>query len=224
VTSEALAEHAAPPYALVIAPAQIGGGKLRQHALRALDDGRTLLLAMALGPPRLWEYLTRSALDGFVSGFERPHDGRASTRLHQGLLVAQQVVRERAESLIERRLPDVGLLALTLEGELLHVLRVGPLRAYVHRRTTVRCLGAMSDSPGGVLKNPPSWCAEPVSAGDLVFAASLSACGEPAIAAVRNVLNDRRATAPEEVVSLLSSAATGDGIACACLAFRVQVG
>ncbi|MET0344068.1 MAG: hypothetical protein ABW252_23845, partial [Polyangiales bacterium] len=103
------------PYA-AIAPARIGRGALHQHAVRLLDDGPVFLLAVALGAPRLWDYLLGGALDGFEDGYHRPHDGRTSTRLHQGMLVAQQSLKRRVENLIERRMSDVGLLALALDA------------------------------------------------------------------------------------------------------------
>ena len=71
--------------------AQVGSGTLRQHELRALEQRRTLVLGAALAPPRLWSYLLEAALDGFGDGFQRPHDGRMSTRMHQGLRVNENI-------------------------------------------------------------------------------------------------------------------------------------
>src|SRR4051812_16018688 len=151
---------------------------LHQHAVRLIDDGPVFLLAVALGAPRLWDYLLGGALDGFEDGYQRAHDGRTTTRLHQGMLVAQQFARRRVENLIERRMSDVGLLALALdvapsEEPVLHVLSAGPLRAYLHRPgSALRRLGPEQPSAEPLLKTNASWSAAPVRPNDLVLAAS----------------------------------------------------
>lgn len=211
---------ALPSYSSV-QPARVAQATLRQHDLRVLEDGRTLVLAMALSPPRLWSFLLEAALDAFVDGFYRPHDGRMSTRMHQGLRVAQQRVRTRVEALIERRMPDVGLLALSLESSILHVLSAGPLRAYLHRRKGTRRLSAREESALGLLKATPSWCAEHVEAGDLFFVGSLSACQEDNLQQLRATLDTGRSVAPQQVVELLTSPAAERGVAAISVAFRI---
>lgn len=205
---------------MLVERARVGTATLRQHETRILDDGNTLAVAMALGPPRLWSYLTDAALAGFAEGIGLS-DGRASTRMHSGLLVAQRFVRVRVEALVERRPPDVALLAVSLEGSLLHVVGVGPLRAYVHRRKQLRRLGASQDSSDGVLRSTPAWCAEPVEKDDLVLVASLSASSDGALQEVRTLLEGARHAAVEEVLRTLTTSAKRLGMPCAVAGFRI---
>lgn len=205
-----------------VTPARIGGGVLCQHAVTSLDRGAVFLLATALSSPRLWAYLLGGALDGFHEGYERPHDGRVSTRLHQGMLAAQQNVRRRVENLIERRMSDVGLLALAREGEVLHVLSAGPSRAYLYQAKTLRALGPQDEAPDGLLKVTPSWSAEQIYAGDLVFATSVHAGSEAALRGVRAALAGP-APSPEQLVTLLNEPARSREKAAAALAIRIPL-
>lgn len=215
------------PYA-TIAPALIGHGALHQHAVRLLDDGPVFLLAVALGAPRLWDYLLGGALDGFEDGYQRPHDGRTSTRLHQGMLVAQQIVRRRVENLIERRMSDVGLLALALDGSppdapVLHVLSAGPLRAYLHRPgAALRRLGPEQPSSEALLKANASWSAAPVRSNDLVLATSEYPGGDEALDALGAALL-AAPMRPDQAVDTLSAPAREQRVAAAALALRVPV-
>lgn len=201
--------------------AQVRGGALRQHDVYMLDEQRTLVLGVALGPPRLWSYLLEVALGGFVEGYEQPHDGRASTRLHQGLRYAQQRTRARVEALIERRQPDVGLLALSVEGPLLHVLTAGPLRAFVHQQRRCRRLGPRSESEAGMLKGASTWTAEQVEPGDLLFAGSFEACTPAALEALEQQLQHDRTLSVQTVVELLNREAAANGSAALAVAMRV---
>ncbi len=200
--------------------AQVGSAALRQHEVHELELDRAWVIAMALGPPRLWADLLAHTLTGFMEGYGRPHDGRASTQLHQGLRAAQASLRARVEALIERRLPDVGLLALALEGSVLHVLGAGPLRAYGAHGKTLRRLGSREDSSDGLLRGATHWSAEPLEADELVFAASLSASAEPSLRVLQQALAADRATSPERVVELLNGPAAELGIGAVTLAFR----
>src|SRR5687767_10219731 len=130
--------------------AKVARGMLRQHELLVLEGGRTLVLFSAFGVPRLWGYALDSATSGFHEGFGRPHDGRASTRLHQALDGAQRVLRTRVDALIERRVPDVGLLAVSVEGTKLHVLSAGPARVYVRHPTMTRRLTPKEERAEGM--------------------------------------------------------------------------
>jgi len=201
--------------------ATIGTAAIRQHDLRVLEQGRTVVLGVALGPPRLWSYLLAGTLDAFDDGFHRPHDGRMSTRLHQGLRVAQQALRTRVDSLIERHPSDVGLMALALEAGVLHVLCAGPLRAYLHRRKSTRRLSAREEGVDGVLKVPPNWCAEQVEAGDLVFVTALSGPQQSALDQLRSELDAGRPLEPKQVVERLIAPAADEGLGGIAVAYRV---
>jgi len=215
---------------LAVQRAKIAHGELRQEDVRLLDDGPTLVAAHAEGPPRLWGYLLDGLLDGFHDGFMRPHDGRTSTRVHQGLRVAQQALRGRVEGLVEKRTSDVGLLALSLEGSVLHVLAAGSQRAYLLRHRVLRRLAradtkvkpeASTELVEGVLKLDPTWCAEQLEAGDVLFASAGAVCTDSVLRRVCSALESDRALPAREVVELLNKSAADHGLAAASLAFRV---
>lgn len=213
--------------------ATLGKSELRQQDARVLDDGPTVVLASALGPPRLWSYLLDTTLRGFGDGFARPHDGRANTRIHQGLRVAQQALRARVDELIEKRASDVELLALSLEGSVLHVLSAGSMRTYLYRHRTLRRLGGRSDSgeilsdvrgrSEGLLKLSGGWCAEQVEPGDMLFASAAQNCGEERLSELQRALDHDRALSPDVVLTLLHREAVERGTAAASIAFRVPV-
>jgi hypothetical protein len=207
---------------MAVTKASIGTAQLRQHEVLLLEGDNTLVLVTALSAPRLWGRLLDNALEGFLEGLSRPHDGRASTRLHQALDGTQKRMRLLADNLIERRVPDVGLLALTLEGKLLHVLCLGPARAYLHRRRSIRRLSPRDDRAEGVLKATPTWCAEELEAGDLLFAGSLTAFGEEALHTLRAQLESGYLMPPRKVVEDLNKPAAAAGIGAAAMAFRTS--
>jgi hypothetical protein len=217
---------------LAVQRAKIAQGELRQEDVRLLEDGPTLVAAHAEGPPRLWAYLLDSVLDGFHEGFLRPHDGRTSTRVHQGLRVAQQALRGRVEGMVEKRTSDVGLLALSLEGSVLHVLAAGSQRAYLLRHRVLRRLAradakVRSDAPfepvEGVLKLDPTWCAEQLEPGDLLFASAGAVCSDAVLRQVCSAVEADRALPAGAVLDILNGSAADRGLAAASLAIRVPV-
>lgn len=205
---------------LLVQRARVGSAALRRHEVRLLDGEPALALALALAPPRLWGYLLDATLDGFADGYVRPHDGKTSTRVHQGLRVAQATLRARIDGLLDHRGADVALLALACEGPVVHALVTGSLSAYVCRRQGLRRIGARDAPDEGVLKAEPVWCAEHVEPGDLVFAGPSALFAESTLSRVRTAcLNDRRID-PQEVASLLTSSDAPQGAALAV--FRVS--
>ena len=210
----------APDVHVSVTRARIGSAYLRPHEVQQLPGEQTLVLATALSSPRLWGTMLDAALEGFREGLGRPHDGRASTRLHQAFDGTQKRIRRLADSLIERRVPDVGLLALAIEGRQLHVLCLGPARAYMHRRGAIRRLSPRDDRAEGVLKAAPTWCVEELEEGDLLFAGSLSAFSEEALTALRAQLESGAPLPPRKVVEDLNKPAATAGLGAAALAFR----
>jgi hypothetical protein len=212
---------------VAITKARVRDGLLRQHEALVLDEGRTLVLVTALSAPRLWGFMLDAALSGFREGLERPSDGRVSTHLHQGFDGAQRRVQARVDGLIERRRPDVGLLALSLEptpapAGTLHVLCLGPGRAYLQRRGNMRRLSPRDDRPEGVLKAAPTWCAEPLEPNDLLFGGSLTAFSEEALEELRVEFSGGRLVSPDKLVQDLNRPAADGGIGAAAFAFRAS--
>lgn len=210
-----------------VTPEKIARGQLKQHMVRALDDCWVQLVAAALGPPRLWDYLLRGALDGFEEGYDRPHDGRMSTRLHQGALVAGQALRRKVDCLIERRPSDVALLALAREGDVLHVLTVGAFAAFLVQQGALRRVSpAVQPSDPvteGLLKLSPSWTTESIYPGDMIVAGSVNACASPALMTLSNLLATGVAARPRDVVDQLQRVPLDQGRASVVLALKVPV-
>jgi hypothetical protein len=212
---------------VAITKARVRGGMLRQHEALVLDEGRTLVLVTALSAPRLWGFMLDAALSGFCEGLERPSDGRVSTRLHQGFDTAQRRVQARVDGLIERHRPDVGLLALSLEATpatagTLHVLCLGPGRAYLQRRGNMRRLSPRDDRPEGLLKATPTWCAEALEPSDLLFGGSLTAFSEETLEELRVEFSGGRLVSPDKLVQDLNRPAADGGIGAAAFAFRAS--
>lgn len=217
------------PHAAVT-PEKISRGLLKQHTVRALDDGWVQLVAAALGPPRLWDYLLRGALDGFEEGYDRPHDGRMSTRLHQGALVAGQVLRRKVDCLIERRPSDVALLAVAREGDVLHVLTAGAFAAFLVQQGALRRVSPAAAAPSatdpgteGLLKLSPSWTTESIYPGDMIVAGSVNACASPALMTLSNLLATGVAARPRDVVDQLHRVPLDQGRASIVLALKVPI-
>jgi hypothetical protein len=207
---------------LVVQRARVGTAALRQQDVRLIEGEPALALALALAPPRLWGYVLDATLDGFADGYARPHDGKVSTRIHQGLRVAQTTLRARIDALIDRRAVDVSLLALACEGRVLHLLTTGALGAYVYRQRGIRRLSLREPAVEGVLHAEPAWCAEPAEPGDLVIAASTSVCTDANLERVREACIANRYLEASAVTGLLAQSAADTGEGAVVAAFRVS--
>jgi len=197
-------------------------GVLSQYEAHSYEDGRLFAIASAMGPPRLWRFALDATLEGLAEGLARPHDGSVTSRLHQGLDGARKRLRERTSMLIERRVADVTLLALGLDGPLLHVLCVGPSRAFLRREKKLLRLSPQEDRAEGLLRAAPAFCAETLVASDLIIAGSTSACSESALAELHAALEARRVSGPEEVVALLNGNAAERGLGAASVALWID--
>lgn len=205
---------------LLVQRTVVGSAALRHQDARRLEGEPALAIALALAPPRLWGYLLDATLDGFADGYARPHDGKVSTRIHQGLRVAQNALRERIDALIDRRGADVALLAIACEGSVLHMLAAGALQAYVYRQRTLRRLGSLAASSDGMLKTEPLWCAEQIEPGDLVLAGPSAMFDAGTLERARAVCLADRQLEPRKLATLLGSEPAAAGAALAV--FRVD--
>lgn len=201
--------------------AGVARGELRQTDTRVYEGGVILALASALGPPRLWGYGIDSAFQGFEEGIARPHDGRTITRLHQGLDAAGSRLKARVEALVERRRCDVGLVALALDAGQVHVLSIGPVRAYLRRRDQIKRLTPREDRAEGLLKARPSFCSEWTEPGDLVVAGCLSAFCDESLQSVGSALAEHPGLPVQQVTELLNKSAAASRIGVSSIALRV---
>ncbi len=195
---------------------------LRQYDIRSFEDGRLFVLVCAMGPPKLWGYALDATLQGFGEGLSRPHDGTMSSRLHQALDGARNLLRQRISMLIEKRIPDVALIALGFDKSIVHVLCVGPCRAYVRRAKKLRRLSPREDRAEGLLRATPAFCAETLLPSDVILAGSLSACSELSLSALHEAVGQMRDVSPEEVVKILNENAAKRRLGSAALAICVE--
>jgi hypothetical protein len=72
-----------------------------------------------------------------------------------------------------------------------------------------------------VLKLDPTWCAEQLEPGDVLFACAGAVCTDALLRRVCSALEGDRALSAEGVVTLLNGSAAEKGLASASLAFRV---
>jgi hypothetical protein len=201
--------------------ATVGSAQLRQHELFSLDAGRTLVLCSAVGPPRLWGYGLDAAVQGFVEGCERPHDGKPSTRLSLGLDGARRGLRSRIDMLIERRSLDVAVLALSMHAAQLEVLCVGPSRAYLRRAGSIRRLTPKEDLATGLLAGGEAFCSEELREGDLLVGGSRGAFIDESLAALANLLASEPHTSAQSLTDVLNAPAVRNGVAVASFALRL---
>jgi hypothetical protein len=201
--------------------AAVGKTSLRQNELFTLDGGRTLVLCSAVGMPRLWGYALDAAVAGFLAGFERPHDGRASTRMAQGVEAARSALRTRVDALIERRIPDVMLLALSMHAARLDVVSVGPCRAYLRRGGDTRRLTPKDDLARGLLGGSAAFCSEQLHEGDLLLGGSRGGFVEASLAALGQLLTASPHASAQEVVATLNTPAVSARLGVATFALRL---
>lgn len=187
-----------------------------------LEGGRTFLVLEPLGRPRLWTLSSDAVADGFAEGLARASDRSGTERLRAAIGAARELLVRRCESLIERELPDVALLAMRVEGGELHVHTVGPCRAYLHRRRRTERLTPRDEVPAGLLTAAPTEHAIPLEPDDLVFAGSLSAFSAAAVSKVANVLEQDPGSASSVVAQLLTEPAEQSGAGAAVVVARAR--
>lgn len=203
-------------------PSAVFETSLRQHEVKSFEDEHIFVLISAMGPPRLWGRALDAALTGFCRGLARPHDGTMSSRLHQGLEGARSLLKERTSMLIERRTADVSLLAVGLDGHLLHVVCVGPGRAFVRRAKKLRRLTPREDRAEGLLRATPAFCAETLLDADVVLCGSLSACSEASLSALHERIQSDPGATPETLVKILNEHAAARGLGAAALVLSIE--
>ena len=114
---------------LTVAKADVRGHALPRHATRPLEASKAYACATAIGLPRFWDYVLRAALEGAAHGFSSSDAESAAGRLWDALQGSRRRTAEAIEATIERMLPDATLMLLMCEGDALHVLSAGRVRA-----------------------------------------------------------------------------------------------
>jgi len=204
-----------------IAQAVVHGHEITRHAALSLEGGSIHALSMGIGLPRLWSMAAGAALRGFARGVTAVQ-GAARGRLDAGLAQAQIEVTRLREGLVEVLTLDATLLAVVLEGEHLHVMCVGPARAYLHRGAKPRRLTPREDPDRALLGGSATHCETPIQPGDLILAGSVSAFSVPAIGRLASVLDADPTTPPSVLASLLTEPAAKAGVGAVAAVLRIR--
>lgn len=205
----------------------VARAKLRKNTVACsvahkLDGGRTFLVVHPMGRPRLWSLSTNAVVQGFSEALATAPGLRGNERLRSAVAGARDRLVKRSEALIERDLPDVGLLALTVEGGELHVHSAGPCRAYLHRRRHTERVTSRDEEPGGLLVRGAFETSLWLDPGDLVLAGTLSAFSAAAVERVVSVLDRDQEASPQVVAQLLTEPAEQAGTGAAVVVLRAR--
>ena len=202
--------------------AEIGRASLSRHDAVKLEQGRIHLVATALGPPRLWTYGLRAAIEGFTQGLATSTDLGADERVGVAIEASRRRLADRCDELIERMLPDVALVVVVLDGTHLHVHATGTGRVYLHRGGTPQRLTSRDERRDGILHAAPTRCTVDLEPEDVVLAGSDSAFSVRAVGRLAAVLEADRRAPPAVLASLLTEPAGDAGVGAIALAMRMR--
>ncbi len=206
-----------------VARAKLRKASVVRSQAHRLDAGRTFLVVHPMGRPRLWTHSANAAVEGFTRALAvAPPELRGKERLRVAVAGARDQLVARCETLIERDLPDVGLLAMAVDGGELHVHALGPCRAYLHRRRHTERVTSRDEEPGGLLVRAAAESAVWLDPGDLVLAGTLTAFSAAAVARVASVLEQDTDAAPQVVAQLLTEPAEQAGAGAAVVVLRAR--
>lgn len=205
-----------------IARAKLRKATVVRSIAERLDGGRSFLVAQPMGRPRLWAPSTSAVLEGFTAGISRAKDTRGTEKLRTAIGEARDRLVARCETLIERDLPDVGLVAAVLDGTELHVHALGPCRAYLHRRRRTERVTSRDEEPGGLLVRASFEAKIALEPGDLVLLGTLTAFTSTAVQRVSGVLEHDPETAAQVVAQLLTEPAEQAGTGAAVAVIRAR--
>lgn len=197
-------------------------GHIGRHAAARFEVGRVFAVATGLGSPRTWPY----ALAALFAGLERGLEETRGAQSGNGRLLAvadrgRASLAEACDQLVERTLPDVAMVALSVEGGELNVVSAGAVRVYLHRAGKPQRLTPRDEPVGGILRSKVAHCASPLEPGDLVLAGSTTAFSIRAISQVVSVLQQDPMTATAVLASVLTEPAGQAGAGAAAAVVRV---
>lgn len=204
-----------------IAPADVGAGSLQKYATRQFAANKMWVVAVGLGPPRLWSFATNAVLDGFAKGLTSAGAMDAPGQLQAGYSQARRALVHACNSLIERTVPDVAFLGLAFDHTSAHVIVAGSVRAYLHQGRQPQRMSPREQSEG-MLEGQPLKTSAPINAGDLILAGSESAFSTRAVGRVAAVLQTDPKTPPSVLATLLTDPARKAGVGAAAVVLRAR--
>jgi hypothetical protein len=202
--------------------ATVREGQIGRHAAVRFEVGRVFAVATGLGPPRSWPYALQALLSGIDRGLEETRN--KVTGNERLLAVADRgraALAEACDQLVERTLPDVAMVVLSVDGGELHVVSAGAVRVYLHRAGKPQRLTPRDEPVGGILRSRVAHCASSLEPGDLVLAGSTTAFSIRAISQVVSVLQQDPRTPPSVLASVLTEPAGQAGAGAAAAVLRV---
>jgi len=206
-----------------VARAKLRRASVIRGTAHKLEGGKTFLVIEPVGRPRLWNLSVDAVMDGFMEGLARASHLRGEAKLREATGAARALLVRRCESLIERELPDVGILAMHLDGGDLHVHASGPCRAYLHRRRrTERVTSREDDESTGLLVSAASEARITLEPDDLLLAGSVTAFSSAAVSRVATVLERDPGASTAVIAQLLTEPAEQAGTGAAIIVARAR--
>lgn len=204
-----------------IAPAEVRGHPLPRHGIGRYEGGRAFAVATGIGRPRGWSIARRHVLRGLGEGLAHSKSVSPAERLRMAITSARAALVDACNALVEREVPDAGIVALLLSGGAAHVAVVGDGRVYLHRQGRPQRLTPRDQRPEGLLDGEVIVAESALDPNDLLLLGSASAFSEAAISRVGGVLQTDAEAPPAALASLLTEPARKAGVGAAALAIRI---
>ena len=205
-----------------IAPAEVRGQAIRRHGVARYEGGRVFAVATGIGWPRGWALARRHAFRGLAQGLEESKGAGPRERLQAAMSGARTALIDACNALVERRVPDAGLVVVMLSNGAVHVAVVGDARVYLQRRGHPERLTPREQPAEGLIDGEVVTAESLLDPDDLLLVGSASAFSEAAISRVGGVLQSDADAPPAALASLLTDPARRAGVGAAAFAIRVS--
>ncbi|MBO6935873.1 MAG: hypothetical protein JJ863_12895 [Deltaproteobacteria bacterium] len=204
-----------------IAPAEVRGHPIPRHGIGRYEGGRAFAVATGIGRPRGWSIARKHVLRGLGEGLANASSVSPAERLRTAVAAARGALIDACNALVERDVPDAGLVALLLSGGAAHVAVVGDGRVYLQRRGNPQRLTPRDQPAEGLIEGQVIVAETVLDPNDLLLIGSASAFSEAAISRVGGVLQSDAHAPPSALASLLTEPARKAGVGAAALAIRI---
>lgn len=204
-----------------IAPAEVRGHPIPRHGVGRYDGARAFAVTTGIGRPRGWSIARKHVLEGFGRGLASASSTAPGERLRAGVATAREALIDACNALVEREVPDSGLVALLLSGGAAHVAVVGDGRVYLQRKGRPQRLTPRDQPAEGLIGGEVVLAETVLDPDDLLLIGSASAFSEAAISRVGGVLRADAHAPPASLASLLTEPARRAGVGAAALAIRI---
>lgn len=204
-----------------IAPAEVRGHAIPRHGIGRYEGGRAFAVATGIGRPRGWSIARKHVLRGLGEGLASSSAISPGDRLRTAVTAAREALIDACNALVEREVPDAGLVVLLLSGGSAHVAVVGDGRVYLQRRGNPQRLTPRDQPAEGLIEGEVVVAETVLDPNDLLLIGSASAFSEAAISRVGGVLQSDANAPPAALASLLTEPARKAGVGAAALAIRI---